>query len=130
VSAYSSIQNPLVLVADDSRTILAMVSSRLERAGYEVVGVSNGDDALAVAEQRLPALVILDVEMPAMDGLEVTRRLRANDATREIPIVLLTAHAEANEVEAGHAAGATAYITKPFSPQELEARIEDILGRR
>jgi CheY-like chemotaxis protein len=130
VSAYSSIQNPLVLVADDSRTILAMVSSRLERAGYEVVGVSNGDDALAVAEQRLPALVILDVEMPAMDGLEVTRRLRANDATREIPIVLLTAHTEANEVEAGHAAGATAYITKPFSPQELEARIEDILGRR
>jgi CheY-like chemotaxis protein len=130
VSSYSSIQNPLVLVADDSRTILAMVSSRLERAGYEVVGVSNGDDALAVAEARLPALVILDVEMPAMNGLEVTRRLRVNEATREIPIVLLTGHAEADEVEAGHAAGATAYITKPFSPQELEARIEDILGRR
>jgi CheY-like chemotaxis protein len=130
VASYSGIQNPLVLVADDSRTILAMVSSRLERAGYEVVGVSNGDDALAIAEQRLPALVILDVEMPAMDGLEVTRRLRANDATREIPIVLLTAHTETEEVEAGVAAGATAYITKPFSPQELEARIEDILGRR
>jgi two-component system alkaline phosphatase synthesis response regulator PhoP len=130
VSSYSSIQNPLVLVADDSRTILAMVSSRLERAGYEVVGVSNGDDALAVAEQRLPALVILDVEMPTLDGLEVTRRLRANEATREIPIVLLTGHTEADEVEAGQAAGATAYITKPFSPQELEARVEDILGRR
>jgi CheY-like chemotaxis protein len=128
VSSYSGIQNPLVLVADDSRTILAMVSSRLERAGYEVVGVSNGGDALSVAQQRLPALVILDVEMPEMNGLEVTRRLRANEATREIPIVLLTAHTQAEE--AGHAAGATAYITKPFSPQELEARIEDILGRR
>jgi CheY-like chemotaxis protein len=121
---------PLVLVADDSRTILSMVSSRLERAGYEVLAVSNGDEALALAEQRVPALVVLDVEMPALDGLEVTRRLRANPATREIPIVLLTGQDAAADVEAGRAAGATAYITKPFSPQELEARIEAILGRR
>jgi CheY-like chemotaxis protein len=129
MSVYSGPQNPLVLVADDSRTVLAMVSSRLERAGYEVVSVANGEEALALAEQRLPALIVLDVEMPRLDGLEVTRRLRANEATREIPIVLLTGNTHTNEVEAGREAGATAYVTKPFSPQALQAQIEDILGR-
>ncbi len=130
MSAFPEIQSPLILVADDSRTILSMVASRLERSGYEVVTTANGEDALRVAEERRPALVILDVEMPKLTGLEVTRELRANEATREIPIVLLTSHDEEAYVAAGYEAGATDYITKPFSPQELQAHVERILGRR
>jgi DNA-binding response OmpR family regulator len=130
VSAHSGISTPIVLVADDSRTVLSMVTSRLERRGYEVVTAANGEDALQLARQRVPTLVILDVEMPGIDGLEVTRRLRAEPATSEVPIVLLTSLDEEMAVVAGFAAGATGYITKPFSPQELEDQIDGILGRR
>jgi two-component system alkaline phosphatase synthesis response regulator PhoP len=107
-----------------------MVGSRLERSGYEVVTAANGEDALQLAEERQPALVVLDVEMPRLDGYEVTRRLRANEATSAIPVVLLTSHDDEAARAAGYEAGATDYVTKPFSPQELEARIEAILGRR
>jgi two-component system, OmpR family, alkaline phosphatase synthesis response regulator PhoP len=130
VSGHSGISTPIVLVADDSRTVLSMVTSRLERRGYEVVTAANGEDALQLARQRVPTLVILDVEMPGIDGLEVTRRLRAEPATSEVPIVLLTSLDEEMAVVAGFAAGATGYITKPFSPQELEDQIDGILGRR
>jgi CheY-like chemotaxis protein len=130
VSAYSENPTPLILVADDSRTILSMVSSRLERSGYEILTTDNGEDALRLAAEPHPVLVILDVEMPQLDGFEVTRRLRADEATREIPIVLLTGRDEDGAVEEGRAAGATAYVTKPFSPQELVGRVEEILGRR
>lgn len=128
MSAHSGISTPIVLVADDSRTVLAMVTSRLERGGYEVVTAANGKDALELARERTPTLVILDVEMPELDGLEVTRRLRAEPATSQIPIILLTSRDEELSVMAGIAAGATAYITKPFSPQELEDQIQGILG--
>jgi two-component system alkaline phosphatase synthesis response regulator PhoP len=107
-----------------------MVSSRLERSGYEIITAANGEDALTLAHERRPVLVILDVEMPKLDGLEVTRRLRANDATRETPVILLTSHSDEASVAVGYEAGATDYIKKPFSPQELEARVELILGRR
>jgi DNA-binding response OmpR family regulator len=130
VSGHSGISTPIVLVADDSRTVLSMVTSRLERRGYEVVTAANGEDALQLARRRVPTLVILDVEMPGIDGLEVTRRLRAEPATSEVPIVLLTSLDEEMAVVAGFAAGATGYITKPFSPQELEDQIDGILGRR
>ena len=130
MSASAGIPSPLILIADDSRTIVSMVGSRLERSGYEVLTAANGESALQLAEERRPALIVLDVEMPGLDGYEVTRRLRAGDATRTIPIVLLTSHDTEAEVAAGYEAGATEYITKPFSPQELEAVIERLLGRR
>jgi two-component system alkaline phosphatase synthesis response regulator PhoP len=130
VTEYGAISTPLILVADDSRTILSMVASRLERSGYEVVTATNGEEALRLSEERRPSLAILDVEMPKLDGYEVTRRLRANELTATIPIVLLTARDSEEERAAGLEAGATDYITKPFSPQELEARVEQVLGRR
>lgn len=130
VSEYAGISTPLILVADDSRTILSMVSSRLERSGYEVVTAANGEEALQLTEERRPSLAILDVEMPKLDGYEVTRRLRANQLTAAIPIILLTGRDSDAERAAGLEAGATDYITKPFSPQELEARVEEVLGRR
>jgi two-component system, OmpR family, alkaline phosphatase synthesis response regulator PhoP len=120
----------LILIADDSRTIVSMVASRLERSGYEVVTTANGEDALQLAQEREPVLVILDVEMPKLDGYEVTRRLRANEATSALPIILLTSHDDESAQATGYEAGATDYITKPFSPQELQAAVERILGRR
>ena len=79
MNTHSGIQAPLVLVADDSRTIQSMVASRLERSGYDVLTCANGAEALKLAVDRLPALVILDVEMPEMTGLEVAQALRANE---------------------------------------------------
>jgi two-component system alkaline phosphatase synthesis response regulator PhoP len=119
----------LILVADDSMTILAMVTARLERAGYDVLTASRGDDALRLAHERHPVLVVLDVEMPGSDGIDVTRALREDTGLAHVPIVLLTSHSTPDAVENGLAAGANAYVTKPFSPQELEVAIEELLGR-
>jgi CheY-like chemotaxis protein len=130
MSDYREREDPLVLVAEDSGTILAMVTSRLERSGYDVIAVRDGEAAVSVAQDRLPAIVVMDVEMPVLDGLEATRRLRADDATQAIPIVLLTGNDKEQDVAAGMAAGATEYVTKPFSPQDLVAAVDRILGRR
>jgi DNA-binding response OmpR family regulator len=118
----------LILIADDSRTIVSMVTSRLERSGYEVLSTGNGEDAVQLAQERAPDLIILDVEMPKLDGYEATRRLRANEATGKVPIILLTSLDTEAALATGYEAGATEYITKPFSPQELEAVVERILG--
>jgi DNA-binding response OmpR family regulator len=130
MSDYRDREDPLVLVAEDSGTILAMVTSRLERSGYDVITARDGEAAVSVAHDRLPAIVVMDVEMPVLDGLEATRRLRADDATQAIPIVLLTGNDKEQDVAAGMAAGATEYVTKPFSPQDLVAAVDRILGRR
>lgn len=119
----------LVLVADDSMTILAMVTARLERAGYDVLTATRGDDALRLARERQPVLVVLDVEMPGSDGIEVTRALRSDAGLAHIPIVLLTSDSTPDAVEGGLVAGANAYVTKPFSPQELEVAVDGLLGR-
>ena len=117
-----------ILVADDSMTILAMVSSRLTRAGYDVVTAARGDDALRLVQEKRPHLVLLDVEMPGLDGVEVARRIRADEALAGTFIVLLTSLSEASEVAAGMAAGADAYLTKPFSPQDLQTQVEQLIG--
>lgn len=121
---------PLVLVADDDPDILALVAFRLEKAGYRVVTAADGEQALALARERLPALAVLDVMMPRLTGYEVTKQLRAGETTRDIPVILLTARVQDADVARGFEAGADDYIKKPFSPQELRARVQAILGRR
>src|SRR5579864_4890618 len=121
---------PLVLVADDDDDIRSQVIFRLERAGYRTVVARDGDEALALALERRPALAVLDVMMPKLDGYEVTRRLRSEDATRAMPVILLTARVQDADVARGFESGADDYIRKPFSPQELCARVQAILGRR
>jgi DNA-binding response OmpR family regulator len=121
---------PLVLVADDDRDILELVAFRLERAGYDVVTADDGVQALAVADERAPDLAVLDVMMPRMDGYEVTRRLRGRSDTERIPVILLTARVQEADVQRGFDAGADDYLKKPFSPQELRARVQAVLGRR
>jgi DNA-binding response OmpR family regulator len=120
----------LVLVADDDKDILALVAFRLERSGYEVVTAVDGEEALRLARERTPDLVVLDVMMPKLTGYDVTRELRADEATSRIPVILLTARVQEADVARGFEAGADDYVKKPFSPQELRARVQAILGRR
>jgi DNA-binding response OmpR family regulator len=119
-----------VLVAEDDDDIRALVVYRLERSGYEVVQAQDGEEALRLASECDPDLAILDVMMPKLDGYEVTRRLRRDDATSRLPVILLTARSQESDVSQGFAAGADDYIRKPFSPDELRARVQAILGRR
>jgi DNA-binding response OmpR family regulator len=123
-------ERPLILVADDDPDILALVSFRLERAGYDVVAATNGEEAVDIAIARRPDLAILDVMMPRLDGYEATRRLREQEGTRRIPIILLTARVQEDDVARGFDAGVDDYVKKPFSPQELGARVQAVLGRR
>ena len=121
---------PVVLAADDDEDILALVTFRLERSGYSVLQARDGAEALELARAKKPDLAVLDVMMPKMDGFELTRRLRAEEATSRMPIILLTARAQDADVQQGFDAGADDYIRKPFSPQELRSRVQAILGRR
>ena len=123
-------EQPVVLAADDDEDILELITFRLERSGYAVVQARNGEEAWNLAQAELPDLAVLDVMMPKLDGFELTRRLRAHDATSRLPIILLTARAQDADVQQGFDAGADDYIRKPFSPQELRARVQAILGRR
>jgi DNA-binding response OmpR family regulator len=121
---------PLILIADDDPDILALVSFRLERAGYEVVAAANGEEAVRLALERKPDLAVFDVMMPRVDGYEATRRLRQHEETKRIPIILLTARVQEEDIARGFDAGADDYVKKPFSPQELGARVQAVLGRR
>jgi DNA-binding response OmpR family regulator len=121
---------PLVLVADDDHDILALVTFRLDRAGYNVLAAHDGEEALRLAAEHAPDLAVIDVMMPKLDGYEVTARLRQNAATRRMPIILLTARVQEADIARGFEAGADDYVKKPFSPQELGARVQAILGRR
>jgi len=121
---------PLVLVADDEEDIRALVAFRLDRAGYDVITAADGEEALMLATTRLPDLVVLDMMMPKANGLEVTRSLRALDATRDIPVILLTARAQEADVASGFEAGADDYVKKPFSPKDLQLRVQALLERR
>ena len=119
-------ERPLVLVADDDPDILALVRIRLQRSGYGVVCAHDGAEALELARTRSLDLAILDVAMPGLSGLDVTRRLREEQPG--LPVILLTARAREIDVAEGADAGAAAYFTKPFSPQELEQRVQATLA--
>jgi DNA-binding response OmpR family regulator len=119
----------VILVADDDEDILLLVNTVLERAGYEVVATRDGAEALAAAMQRRPDLVVLDVAMPEVDGLEVLRRLRAHASTTDVPVLLLSARVQEDDVKRGFDTGANAYVQKPFSPREFCDRVNELLAR-
>ncbi len=123
-------EQPLILAADDDEDLLALVAFRLGRAGYTVLQAHDGEEALELARRELPDLGVFDVMMPKLDGLELTRRLRADEATTGMPIILLTARGQDTDLSEGFDAGADDYLRKPFSPQELSRRVQSMLGRR
>jgi DNA-binding response OmpR family regulator len=117
-----------VLVADDDEDILTLVALRFRRSGLEVILARDGEEALELIQTRAPDAAVLDIAMPKLTGLEVVRRLRDDEATKSLPIVLLTARAAEKDVELGLEAGADEYITKPFSPQDLYACVQSVLA--
>jgi DNA-binding response OmpR family regulator len=117
-----------VLIADDDPDLVALVARRLERAGYAVVTATDGEQALRMARDLLPDLVVLDVMMPKLSGLDVTRRLREHPATRNILVMLISAGFGDNDIT-GLPAGADDYVKKPFGPQEVPNRVQAVLGR-
>jgi DNA-binding response OmpR family regulator len=123
-------QPPVILVADDEPDVLELVGYRLSRSGFTVVEACDGEEALARALDQVPDLAVLDVMMPKLDGYELTRRLRAADATQRVPVILLTARAQESDIATGFEAGADDYLSKPFNPDELVARVRAVLGRR
>jgi len=120
---------PKILVVDDEKNILELVRFNLERAGYQVLVTLDGASALELARKEIPDLILLDVMLPEIDGFEVCRELRMDPATKEIPIVMLSARADEFDRVLGLEIGADDYITKPFSPRELIARVRARLRR-
>lgn len=118
-----------ILIVDDEEDILDLLAYNLEKEGYEVYRASNGIDALSIAQKILPDLVMLDIMMPQMDGVETCRHLRANPQLKDTSIVFLTARTEEYSELAGFEVGADDYITKPIKPRILMSRIKAILRR-
>lgn len=108
-----------ILAVDDERHIVRLVEVNLQRAGYEVVTAYDGREALEKVKAENPDLVVLDVMMPYMDGFEVLKHLKADPATAEIPVIMLTAKAQDADVFRGWQSGVDCYLTKPFNPMEL-----------
>lgn len=119
-----------ILVVDDEEDLLELVSYNLTKERFVVVSVGTGEEALREARASLPDLIVLDLLLPGIDGLEICRRLRADVRTRHIPIVMLTAKVEDADVVAGLELGADDYIPKPFSPRVLVARVKAVLRRK
>jgi len=119
-----------IIVVDDEEDILELVRYNLAKAGYKVTAVASGEDAIRTARSKLPDLVLLDLMLPGVDGLEVCNTLKRDHKTANIPIVMLTARGDEADVVTGLELGADDYITKPFSPRVLVARIKAVLRRR
>ncbi len=119
-----------ILVIEDEEDILELISYNLRKEGYEVTGISSGEAGLEQAEKIMPALVVLDLMLPGIDGFEVCLKLKRGQTTEHIPIIMLTAKGEEADIVTGLEMGADDYITKPFSPRILLARIKAVLRRK
>ena len=119
-----------ILVCDDEPYILMALTDAVEMEGYECVTAINGKEALQKARETLPDLILLDIMMPFMDGFEVCRELKADAATRDIPVIMLTAKSQQVDIQKGKDAGADDYITKPFRPSTLRKKFNEVLDAR
>lgn len=119
-----------ILVVDDEEDILELITFNLLKEGFQVTGVSSGEDAIAKAGEGKPDLVILDLMLPGLDGLEVCKKLKNRPETGNVPIIMLTAKGEESDIVTGLELGADDYITKPFSPRVLIARVKAVLRRK
>lgn len=118
-----------ILVVDDEQDLVKLIRYHLEKDGYKVISAYNGEDALFLARREKPGLVILDLMLPGIDGLEVCRKLKADPELANTAIVMLTAKGEESDITMGLKLGADDYMTKPFSPKELVARVQAVLRR-
>jgi len=121
--------NEKILIVDDEEDVLELVRFNLDKNGYRAQTATSGEEALTQARAKLPSLVILDLMLPGIDGLEVCKKLKSDSKTQNIPIIMLTAKGEEADIVTGLELGADDYITKPFSPKVLVARVRRILHR-
>lgn len=119
-----------ILIVDDEEDIIELIKYNLKNEGYAILTAVTGEQAIKIAKQSRPDLIVLDLMLPGIDGLEVTKYLKNNEQTKDMPIVMLTAKGEESDIVTGLELGANDYISKPFSPRELQARIRAILRRR
>jgi DNA-binding response OmpR family regulator len=118
-----------IVVADDDVDIRELVEFKLSTLGHDVVAVADGAAAVDACRAQRPDLVVLDVMMPGVSGLDAIRAIRADPSLADLPVILLTARAQESDVETGFDSGADDYITKPFSPRELASRVQALLTR-
>ncbi len=118
-----------ILVVEDEEDILELVCFNLKKEGYRVKGVTSGEEALQEVERQIPSLIILDLMLPGADGFDVCKSLRSDSRTKAVPVIMLTARSEEADIVIGLELGADDYLTKPFSPRELIARVRAILRR-
>jgi DNA-binding response OmpR family regulator len=117
-----------ILICDDDPVILRLLQVNLELEGYEVLLASDGENALEVANAENPDLVILDIMMPKLDGYQTCSKLKENSATKDIPVIFLSAKAQQSDIDRGKEYGVEDYLTKPFDPNELIEVVERVLG--
>lgn len=120
---------PLVLIVEDEMDLVTLLRYNLEKEGFRTVSASDGEEAILVANEQAPHLVLLDLMLPLLSGMEVCRQMRRNAKTRDVPIIMLTARGEEADRVRGLNCGADDYVTKPFSPGELIARVRAVLRR-
>ncbi len=118
-----------ILIAEDERDIRDLITFTLSFGGYDVVSASNGEEAVTLAKQELPDLILLDVRMPRMTGYEACAAIKADHRLKDIPVIFLSAKGQEFEIQAGLQAGAMEYLLKPFAPDQLTARIKTVLSR-
>ena len=117
----------VVLVVDDHQDNRRILRDLLASAGYEVIEATTGDDGVAMAKARTPDLILMDIQLPGIDGYEATRRIKADDALGRIPVIVVTSYALSGDDAKALAAGADAYVAKPFSPRAMLAKIREYL---
>jgi two-component system, cell cycle response regulator DivK len=117
-----------ILVVEDQPDNRRILRDMLTNAGYELVEAESGEEALTAVETKRPDLILMDIQLPVMDGYEATRRIRLNPELKSIPIIAVTSYALAGDEAKALAAGCTAYITKPFSPRALLAKVQEHLA--
>jgi two-component system, OmpR family, phosphate regulon response regulator PhoB len=117
-----------ILIVDDQAEVRELVEVTLEVEDYEIFTAENGEKAIEIAKTEKPDLIIMDVMMPGIDGLEATRRIKSDPELNNCKIIMLTAKGQKDDVEEGYKSGADEYFTKPFSPLELIRKVEEVLG--
>jgi len=114
-----------ILVVEDQEDNRRILRDLLTSAGYEIIQAENGEEGLAAAARERPDLILMDIQLPVIDGYEATRRIKANPALRAIPVIAVTSYALSGEEDKARAAGCDAYVPKPFSPRALLAKIRE-----
>ncbi len=127
---FWAMSNEKILTVDDEQPIQELLRYNLEKEGFRVIAAGNGEDAVRLARNESPELILLDLMLPGMSGLDVCRKLKENAATADIPVIMVTAKTEDSDVVLGLELGADDYVTKPFSPKVVLARVRTVLRRR